>query len=59
MRNLIDKEVMRKYPLTEKEKQGCKFEKQRMDELRKLYRERLLNDNTPIHTAISDTSAQV
>lgn len=41
MERWIRRETFRKYPKTEKEKQGCKMEIQRMKELRELYAKRL------------------
>jgi hypothetical protein len=37
----INKEVKRKYPMTEKERQGCRNEMARLAALRDMYRERL------------------
>lgn len=37
----IEKEIKRMYPMTEKERQGCKQEMARMAALRDMYRERL------------------
>lgn len=40
----IRKAVMKRFPLTEKEKEGCKQEIQRMSEIRELYKQRLINE---------------
>ena len=42
----IREAVRVKYPQTEKERQGCVQEIQRMNELRKIYKQRLLNDSS-------------
>ena len=39
----IRKLVFKKYPKTEKERQGCKMEMARMAALRDMFKERLLN----------------
>jgi hypothetical protein len=53
----IEAEVMRKYPTTREERRGCETEKRRMNELRKLYKNRLIEQR--ISQEKCDTAAEV
>lgn len=46
----IRKKVFEKYPKTQKEIEGCKLEINRMQNLRKLYKRRLIEQGEKRHT---------
>jgi len=53
----IDKEIRRRYPKTEKERQGCRQEMARMAALRDMLRERL--EQTRPHTGSNEDTKKV
>jgi hypothetical protein len=53
----INKEIKRRYPMTEKERQGCRMEMARMAALRDMYRERL--EQTGIYKRSNENKPEV